>query len=655
MLRRAPYGSWASPITLDLLVEDAVGLSFPLAGDDSLYWTEGRASEGGRQVVVRRRPGGRSEDVFGPEFNARSAVHEYGGRSYGVIGETVVFSNFADQRLYRVCPGAAPEPITPEPSSPRALRFVAPLPTADGGHVIVVRERHGGDEATEHVRNDIVGLRIDASAPERIIASGHDFYGRCSLSPDGRRLAYVTWDHPDMPWDHSELWEAGLDERLDVISLRRVAGAPGESIIQPAYSPAGVLHFISDRTGYWNLYAERGGVPVALAPMASDLGQPDWVFGNSAYAFLADGTVIAGFGEAGRGCIGALDEVTRAFVAEISLPGQFTNLEPLGDAGGVVALLAAPDRPSAVVCMRPGSGELEVVRQSRTRVVESGYLSMPEPITFPTGGGLESHAWYYPPRNADFEAPPGERPPLLVRSHGGPTSAASRALNYAIQFWTSRGIGVVDVDYGGSTGYGRAYRERLKGNWGIVDVDDCVNAAVALVERGLADGARLLIHGGSAGGFTTLCALVFRDVFAAGASSYGIGDVAALARDTHKFEAHYVDSLIGPWPQAMARYEERSPVRHLDAMRTPTILFQGLEDKVVPPSQAETMVAALAQGHIPHAYVAFAGEQHGFRRAETIRRVAEAELYFYARVLGFRPADVLEPVEIAEVDQLKRP
>ncbi len=654
MVNHAPYGSWASPITLDVLVEDAVGLSFPLTSGDSLYWTEGRASEGGRQVVVCRPPGAAPVDVFGPEFNARSAVHEYGGRSYCVIGETVVFSNFSDQRLYQVSPGTPPEPITPAPRAARAVRFVAPLPTADGRHVIAVRERHAEDGLAEHVRNDVVVLALDGSATERVIASGHDFYGRLSLSPDGRRLAYVTWDHPDMPWDQSVLWEAELDERLDVSALRRVAGAPGESIIQPAYSPAGVLHFISDCTGYWNLYAERDGVPVPLAPMARDLGQPDWVVGNSAYTFLGDGTVIAGFPDGELGGLGALDDTARAFVAEISLPGQFANLEPLGDASGVVALCSAPDRPSAVVCWRPGSKRLEVVRESRTRVVDSGYLSVPELITFPTEGDLEAHAWYYPPRNADFEAPPGERPPLLVRSHGGPTSAASRALNYAIQFWTSRGVAVVDVDYGGSTGYGRAYRERMKGNWGIVDVDDCVNAALALVERGLADGERLLIHGGSAGGFTTLCALVFREVFAAGASSYGIGDVSALARDTHKFEAHYLDSLIGPWPEAEARYAERSPLLHLDAMRTPTILFQGLEDKVVPPSQAETLVAALAHHHVPHAYVAFAGEQHGFRRAETIKRVAEAELYFYSRVLGFEPADVLEPVEIADADRLGR-
>jgi len=674
----APYGSWASPITLDDLVKDAVGVGFSLATERFTYWTELRPAEGGR-VALLRRPNdldGPAEELIGRDFHVRTLAHEYGGIAFTVhADDTVYFSNFADQRLYRIGPekGSTPEPITPEPPSPRSVRYAAPTPCPDGCHLVAVRERHPEPDDPARVVNDLVLLATDGSGEAVVLAEGHDFYGTPALSPDGTRVAWTSWDHPDMPWDDTELWEAELRPEAAagdaaVHSPQRVAGGAGEgageggqeSVVQPRYAPDGRLHFISDRTGWWNLYrAEPDGAVTALAPMEADLGVPDWVFGMSSYAVLAGGTIVATWSEGGLGRLGMLSQGGAGFVPVETELTTFRLLRSAAGGSFVVGSAGSAATPEAIVQIRPGAGgspadgaRIVVVKASREVTVDPSYLSVPEPIEFPTERGLTAHALFYPPTNPDFEAPAGELPPLIVRSHGGPTAATTSLLSFEIQFWTSRGIGVVDVNYGGSTGYGRAYRDRLKGKWGVVDLDDCVNAARYLAGTGRADPDRLLIHGGSAGGYTTLCALTFRDVFAAGASYFGVGDAGALARDTHKFESRYLDSMIGPWPEARSLYEERSPVFHTDLLRTPMILFQGLEDKVVPPAQAEEMVRALDEKGVPHAYLAYEGEQHGFRKAENVRRTAEAELYFYGRVLGFTPADALEPVEIVHEEAL---
>jgi dipeptidyl aminopeptidase/acylaminoacyl peptidase len=624
-------------------VGDVVGLSFPSVEDGAHYWIEARPTEAGRNVLVRRGADGETADAFGAEFGARTLVHEYGGRCYAVRGSTVYFSNFVDQRLYRFEIGEEPVAITPEPPAPRSWRYADPVVSADGTFLVCVRERHD-----DEVLNDLVAIATDGTAEPVVVAEGHDFFSSPTFSPDGRRLAYIAWDHPNMPWDTTLLYEVELEEGPRATSRRVVVANPNESVIQPRYEADGSLVFVSDRTNWWNLYRDTPAGPVALYPLEAEFGHPAWVFGLSDYAPLANGSLVVTW-QAPDGChLGVLDSTgMHETPLDWSIVGSVVT-----NGNDVVGLFASPIKPTAVVRVDLGSGAETVFATSFVNTVDPAYLSVPQSIEFATENGLTAHALYYAPENRDFEGPEGEAPPLIVSSHGGPTSSCSAALSYSTQYWTSRGFAVVDVNYGGSTGYGRRYRERLKNAWGIVDLDDCVNAARYLAESGRANPHALLIHGGSAGGYTTLCALTFRDVFAAGASYFGVGDLGALARDTHKFESRYLDGLVGPWPEARAIYEERSPIFHTDLLRTPMILFQGLDDPIVPPDQAESMAEALRQKGVPFAYVAYEGEQHGFRQAKNIIRTAEAELSFYAQVFGFTPADGIKSVAIENADAL---
>ena len=655
MVTVAPYGSWRSPVTAQMLVERAVSLSQVVVDGGDVYWNEGRPAEAGRQVIVRLGAGAdAADDVLPPGWSARTLAHEYGGQSYAVHGGTVCFSNFADQRLWSLGPGATePEALTPEPPEPRSVRFADPSVTPDGRWVLCVRERH----SDSGVVNDLVAVATDGSGRIELLADGHDFFSAPRVSPDGARLAWLSWNHPDMPWDGTELRMADFDGASAAVSgVRLIAGGREESVTQPRWSPGGVLHYVSDRTGWWNLYTEAGD---ALAPMDAEFSGPDWVFGQSTYTFLADGRLVASWGDLGGDRLGVVDAGS---AHPIDVPFTFfDSIQPAG-ATEIVAVAGSPERAAAVVRIdidRRVGGEpaepehhVQVLRRSRDAQLEAWDVSVAAPVEFPTAEGRTAHALFYAPRNHEFAGPDGDRPPLVVMSHGGPTSATAAVFNLAVQYWTTRGIAVVDVNYGGSTGYGREYRERLAGTWGIVDVDDCVNAALHLADRGEVDGDRMVIRGGSAGGFTTLAALAFRDVFAAGASLYGVGDLGLLARDTHKFEARYLDKLVGPWPEAEATYRERSPLFAADRISCPVILFQGLEDKVVPPEQSEGVAEALRTNGIPYAYLAFEGEQHGFRKAETIVRVAEAELAFYGRVLGFVPAGDVGPVAIENEEAL---
>ncbi|MCC6601646.1 MAG: S9 family peptidase [Anaerolineae bacterium] len=636
----APYGSWKSPITSDLIVVGSIGLSQLKMDGRAVYWTEGRPSENGRNALVKWTPESGLEELSAAGFNVRSRVHEYGGGAYTVHDDTIYFTNFIDQRLYMQYPYSEPEPLT----ASEPLRFADGLVDARRGRLFCIREDHStpGQEPA----NSLVSLNLDShNEVGTVLAAGGTFYAAPRLSPNGRQLAWLTWNHPNMPWDGTELWVADLDEAGTSLSNRQcVAGGLEESIFQPEWSPNGDLFFISDRTNWWNLYRWRDGIVQPIYPMEAEFGLPQWVFGMSTYAFERADSLICTYTQNGRWHLARLD-VELGTLTPIDTP--YTAIYDLHVANGYACFIGgSATRPSAVVRLNLQTNEVQILRQSTDLTVDPAYLSVPEPVEFPTENGLTAHAIYYPPANRDFTAPEGELPPLLVLSHGGPTSAADTTLSLSKQYWTSRGFAVLDVNYGGSTGYGRAYRQRLNGQWGLVDVQDCVNGATYLVQQGLVDGRRMSIRGGSAGGYTTLCALTFYDTFSAGASHFGVSDLEALAQETHKFESRYLDSMIGPYPENKQTYIERSPIHFTEQLNCPLILFQGLEDKVVPPNQAEKMFNAVKAKGIPVAYVAFPGEQHGFRSAENIKRTLDAELYFYGRIFDFTLADPVKPVTI---------
>ncbi len=589
--------------------------------------------------MVHAETGKALRDVTPAPFNARTRAHEYGGGAYLVFGTTVFFSNFADQALYRLDRGSDPRPITPEPEIAGGLRYADGRITPDGRFIICVREQHReGKEAV----NDIVAIPADGSAAPRSIVSGADFYSFPRISPNGNRLAWTCWNHPRMPWDGAELWVADLSGAGETANATRVAGGERESIFQPDWSPEGRLYFVSDRTGWWNLYDESQR---PLAPMAAEFGHPQWIFGLSRYAFLSDGRIACVHGSKGLDRLGIIEPGSTA-IRILDVPHDtFADIRSDG-AHRLYFIGASASIAPEIVKLDLRDGRRQVMRRSMQVDLDVEDIATPEPIEFPTERGLTAFALYYEPKNKHYAGPSDERAPLLVVSHGGPTAASTSALKLGIQFWTNRGFAVVDVNYGGSTGYGRAYRERLNGMWGLVDMEDCINAVRYLDRRGDIDGKRVAIRGGSAGGYTTLCGLVFSDVFAAGASYYGVADLKGLMTDTHKFESRYLDGLVGPYPEAAKLYYDRSPVHFADRLSCPVILLQGLEDKVVPPAQAETMIEALREKKVPFAYVTFKTEGHGFRQADSIKRAAEAELYFYSRVFGFQPADRIEPITI---------
>ncbi len=635
--RVAPYGSWGSPVTSELAASSTLLAEVAISGDE-VYWRELRPEEQGRFTVMKQTAKGEIAEVTTTPFNARTSVHEYGGGSYLVDDKTVFFSNFSDQRLYRVDVGAEPRPITPAVN----VRYADGVVDRRRGRIYCVREdhTHTGHEAV----NTLVSLSLDGEGSGRVLVSGNDFYSSPRFDPEGSRLAWLTWNHPNMPWDGTELWVGKLESNDSLGRTERVAGGPRESIIQPEWSPDGILHFVSDRTGWWNLYRYQEGRVVPLCDMPAEFGRPHWTFGMTTYAFESASRIISGYTTQGTWKLGEIDTTNLRFK---SIECPYTDITYVrATSGRAICIAGSPSEPESIVQYDLARHQFEVLYRSRSVAVNSEYVSIPQPIEFPTSNNFTACAFYYPPKNAGFTAPQGELPPLMVISHGGPTSATRTNFAPGIQFWTTRGFAVVDVNYGGSTGYGRPYRERLYGQWGVVDVDDCVNVAKYLVSKGLADEHRLIIRGGSAGGYTTLCALTFRDVFKAGASYYGISDIEVFDKDTHKFESRYDLKLVGPYPERRDLYRERSPIHFVDRISCPMILFQGLDDKVVPPNQAELMVEALRAKGLPFAYVTFEGEGHGFRRKENIKRCLEAELYFYSKVFRFDLGDEVERVQI---------
>ena len=645
---KAPFGSWKSPITSELIVADTVGISSPTWHRGELLWIESRPQEAGRNVLVMREHDGSERDINPAPFNIRTRVHEYGGGAWLLHNGAVFFSNFSDQHLYRQgLDEAAPTQLTHDDG----LRFANGCVDEKRNRIVCVIEDHRGDgEAV-----NFIGAIDFQSGDVTELSKGHDFYAAPVLSPNGKQLAFMTWDHPDMPWDETIIWLTTLNEAGMPGELNKVAGGKnGEQKIstqQPVFSPKGELFFISDISGWWNLY--RQSSDQSICPMEAEFGSPHWGFGLHSYDFLNDSQIVCNYG---------IGNVCQLAVLDIET-GNLNNLDlPYSDLGGIslndqtlTTGAASPITFPELITVNLQTGKHESFKQSTTLTLDEAYYSVPETITFPTANEQIAHGFYYPPTNKDYgdaveEKNSQDAPPLVVMMHGGPTGATHSVLNLRTQFWTSRGFAVLDLNYRGSTGYGRDYRDKLIRQWGIVDVEDAVYGAEYLVQQSKADKNRLAIRGGSAGGYTTLSALTFTNTFNAGASHYGVGDLEALAKDTHKFESRYLDSMIGAYPEEIEVYQARSPIHHVDQMASPCIFFQGLEDKVVPPNQAETMVQALTEKGVPVAYVPFEGEQHGFRIAENIKRCMDLELYFYGRVFGFSPADQVEPIAIVNLD-----
>lgn len=643
--KTAAYGLWPSPVSAALVAAGATPLSQLMLGGDGaggeagdVFWLAGRAAEAGRNTLLRRR-GGVTMELTPRPFNVRTRAHEYGGAAYAVDGDTVYFSHFADNGLYAQHGEEMPVTLTAD----GAHRYADFVIDRARQRLIGVRESHPADSHA-HPLNTLCAIGFDGAVT--VLAQGHDFYSSPRLSPDGRWLTWLSWDHPRMPWQGTELWLAEVHDDGTLATQRLIAGGAKESIAQPEWSPDGLLYFVSDSSGWWNLYRLKDANIEALCPMQAEFAAPHWVFGLSMYGFASADDIICTYIDKGVSRLGRL-AIAAARLEEIATP--YEEIRELRVGAGFVALLGgAPTIPLELARIDFSNGEIEVLMRSITELPDVADLSVPESVSYASTGGRMVQAFFYPPCNAAYQGPDDARPPVIVISHGGPTSMATSTLKLATQFWTGRGFGVLDVNYGGSTGFGREYRDALKGQWGVVDVDDCIAGAHYLVERGLADSERLIIRGGSAGGLTTLCALTFHDVFKAGASYYGVSDLKGLDQDSHKFESHYNEYLIAAAPHAEALYRERSPIHHTDRLRRPMIFFQGLDDKVVPPQQSETMVEALRARGVPVAYVPLEGEGHGFRKAENIVRTLEAELYFYLRVLGLTSGDEMPdaPVHI---------
>jgi dipeptidyl aminopeptidase/acylaminoacyl peptidase len=649
---RAAFGSWKSPVTAGLVVGETIRLGQLRIGADGTYWTEGRPHEKGRNAVVRLRTDGEAEDLTAAPFDAATRAHEYGGGALAVTAAGVFFSNYKDQHIYTLDAACQPKAVT----HIDGLRYADVIADPARTRLIAVCEDHR--EAGHEPVNTLVSIDLEtgAAGAVEVIASGHDFYSSPCLSPDGTQLAWLTWDHPNMPWDGTELWLATVASDGAIGTPRRVAGGNTESLFQPAWSPAGDLYVVSDRSGWWNLYrvrsdaADLGATDDTLAPlhpMDAEFGKPQWLFGMTTYGFAADGRIVCLYEQEGTTHLAVCDPATSAFD---DIPTPYSTMRDLQVSGDKVVFFgSSPTAAEAIVEFDLRTHTSRVLRKSDRAEVDARYVSVAEPIRFPTEGGVHAHAFFYPPANADFQGPQGTLPPLLVIAHGGPTSSTHSGFKRPIQYWTSRGFAVVDVDYGGSSGHGRAYRRRLDGQWGITDVNDAINAARYLIQQGRVNGDALAVRGGSAGGYLVLCGLAFHDFFKAGASYFGVGDLEALMKDTHKFESRYMLRLVGQYPEEQALYQARSPIHFVDRMSSAMILFQGADDKVVPPNQAESIYQAVRAKGLPVAHVLYEGEGHGFRRAENITHSLEAELYFYGKIFGFEPADKIAPVSIDNI------
>lgn len=637
--KSAPFGTWKSPIGATQVATTKGSFDQISVSGNAVYWVESRPEENGRQVLVRA-VGETVTDVTPAPYNCRTRAHEYGGLAYVVAGDTIFFSHYQDHRLYVIRPGAEPVALTPE----NGMRYADPIFDSLRNRVICVAEDHSGNG--EPV-NKIVTVSVDSGAVETFV-DGKDFFAWPRLSPDGTKFAWISWNHPNMPWDGCELYLAQIYPDGKLGSRDKVAGSATESIVQPEWSPTGVLHFISDRTGWWNLYRSRGGeIADCLHQMEADFGKPQWQFGQTTYGFLGPNQIIATFSEKGVWRMGVIDANARRFQKLDSNYSEFKQIKATANA--IVFIGASPRDPWTIVRFDLQRRRNQIVRRSGELDLEPEYISEPITLEYPTRDGATAYGFFYKPKNRDHAGGPNEKAPLMVISHGGPTAAAMSAFSLPVQFWTSRGFAVLDVNYRGSTGFGKAYREKLYGNWGILDVEDCIDGVKHLADTNQIDPNRVMIRGGSAGGFTTLAALTFHRTFKAGASYFGVSDIETLAKETHKFESRYPIKLIGPYPERKDIYHDRSPIHFTDKLDSPLILFQGLDDRIVPPNQSEMMFVALKSKGVPVAYITFEGEAHGFRKSDSIRKALDSELYFYSRVFRF---ELPEPAERIFIENL---
>jgi dipeptidyl aminopeptidase/acylaminoacyl peptidase len=635
-MKQAPYGTWHSPLPAADLARSAIALNYVQVVEGTPYWVESRPAEGGRNVLVTTAANGEAQELTPPGFNVRTRVHEYGGTPFAVGRAAIYFSNFADQRVHVHRNGETPLAITPE-----GYRYADYEVDKTGKRLFCVREDHTG---SGDPKNAIVAVETDIGGPGTVLFDKSDFVAYPRVSRDGGRIAWIAWNHPDLPWDATTLYVADLTSR-GLSGITALSSGSLESIVEPRWDADGTLYFVSDRSNWWNLYRYKDNQISTVVSLEADIASPLWTLGQTNYALGGDGRAVVRYTLAAHDRLGVV-ELDSGKLAPVDLP--FVGLSNIQLLSGniAIAVAASATQESAVVSIDLETGRHTVLRAPGSVKLDSAFISVAEAIEFPTAGGLTAHAFYYPPTNPRFTAPAGEKPPLIVKVHGGPTSHSKPELALATQYWTSRGFALLDVNHGGSSGFGRAYRERLNGNWGVVDVGDVVAAVRYLIEAGRVDGKRAAIRGGSAGGFTVLAALAFHDAFRAGANYYGVSDLEALARETHKFESRYLDRLVAPLPQGRDIYEARAPIRHLKDFSAALITFQGADDRVVPPDQSRAIVAALKAKGVPVAYIEFEGEQHGFRKAENIVRSLESELVFYGKVFGFTPDGLLPQVSL---------
>jgi len=636
MAKEEFYGSFKSPITSKMLTEGSIKFLDIFVDQDDFFISEMRPQEKGRSAILKFN-GKTFDEVLDKKFNARTKVHEYGGLSFAAKDGDIYFSNFDDQRIYKKNKKNNYIPIT-DIATDRYANFII---DKKRDLIFAVQE--------EHLENEVINsvVKIDKDQKVKKIASGFDFYSSLAMSKEEKKLAFLAWNQPDMPWDGAELWIADIADNGDLKNLKKIAGSQNESIFQPRFANDGSLFFVSDRTNFWNLYRYSNDEIEALYPMDAEFGLPLWVFGMSTYDFYYENDktfIVCTYSKDGKDHLAILDVENKKLK---DIKTEFTYISNLAVKGSCALFIAgSATKPTAIVSLDLKTKKYEILKKSKELNIDIGYISTPEYLKFPTENDKTAYMIYYPPNNKDYFAKKKEKPPLIVKSHGGPTAQSVAILNLEIQYWTSRGFAFADVNYSGSTGYGREYRQSLYGNWGIADVDDCANAAMYLVKKNLVDENKLIIRGGSAGGYTTLAALTFRNIFKVGASYFGISDLEVFHSDTHKFEAKYDEKLIGPYPEKKQIYFERSPINFIDNLSCPIILFQGEDDKIVPPNQSQMMFDALKKKKLPGAYLLFEKEGHGFRNAQNIQKAIDSELYFYSKIFGFDLPDDIEPIKI---------